>query len=197
MRIVRIAVRVVVFVGIILFLDYCLPARDKVRIVGTEVVRTDVDKWSIFWASDQSAVDTAGNRDVRFINTVFADGDSRVYRNEDTGWNFPFYFKFDSGNLQAEAQSLAAGSTSGTETWVAVTHYGWRSTLLSIYPNATSIKLLSGPQETLINWIRIIGFILAAILLLVIWRLWVRLKEWFLNQFDSVRTRVTGWFRKT
>jgi len=34
----------------------------------------------------------------------------RVFRNEDTGWGFPFYFKFNSADLQAVAQSIAASA---------------------------------------------------------------------------------------
>ena len=89
-------------------------------------------------------------RDLRLINTVKVDtwflglwrGGERVmvYRNEDTGV-YPPYFKFDSSDLEAEASALA-----GKEQWVSITHYGWRMRFLSIYPNAISIKPVSGPE---------------------------------------------------
>ncbi len=31
-----------------------------------------------------------------------------VYRNEDTGWGWPSYFKFDTANLQTEADDLSS-----------------------------------------------------------------------------------------
>ena len=63
---------------------------------------------------------------------------TRVYRNEETDWGFPWYFKFDSGNLQAEAQSLV--SSAEAPKWVLVTHYGWRIPMLSMFPNVVELK---------------------------------------------------------
>ena len=44
--------------------------------------------------------------DVRFIAAVRPNGKPFVYRNEDTGWIWPPYFKYDSSNLQAKATDL-------------------------------------------------------------------------------------------
>ena len=38
-----------------------------------------------------------------FIQTIKKNGKPMVYRNEDTGWGWPPYFKFDTANLQADA----------------------------------------------------------------------------------------------
>ena len=60
-----------------------------------------------------------------------------MYRNEDTGWGWPPYFKFNSADVTAQAQSLA-GETE--KSWVLVTYYGWRVTLLSHFPNAIGLE---------------------------------------------------------
>ena len=185
MRYLKFVVRIVALCAVVAVFDYTMPARDIVRIVGTEVVRTDIGANAFFWASpDAGAAAISNNRDIRFINTVHPDGRPRVYRNEDTGWGWPPYLKFDSGNLQAEAQQLAAG-----ENWVAVTHYGWRSTLISIYPNATSISPVTGPFVSLFPWPRVIGAVLLAVIGLIVWRSWVRLRSWLGDRFDRLRAR--------
>lgn len=185
MRYVKI-IFLVLFAGVVIaFLDYTLPSRDIVRVVGTEVVRMDVGERALFWASSDTQSGQPGTRDVRFINTVFPDGGTRVYRNEDTGFGWPPYFKFDSGNLQAEAQEIQ----SIEENWVLVSHYGWRSTLASIFPNAVSMKRVIGPDAAGINWVRIIGFMLSAFMLLVIWRLWSHFRNWLIDRFEWLRFR--------
>lgn len=108
---------------------YYLPQGDVVRITGTEVKRMDVDTGELP-TGEQPGV----TRDVRFINAVTADGSTRVYRNEDTGWGWPPYMKFDSADVTAQAQDL-----SGRNAWVLVEHYGWRIRFLSMFPNAVDL----------------------------------------------------------
>jgi hypothetical protein len=138
---------------LILFLHYTLPQRDVVRIVNTEVRRVDLDGPSIFWAGPDVGTAALNSRDVRFIETVRPSGRVMVYRNEDTGWGWPPYFKLDSSNLQTEATDLV--SNSDAPRWVAMTHYGWRSELLSIFPNAVSVRPVEGPDVRLIPWFNI------------------------------------------
>lgn len=64
------------------------------------------------------------NRDVQFIQAIRANGKPMVYRNEDTGWRWPPYFKFDTATLQTQADDLR--STAEAPKWAVVTHYGWR-----------------------------------------------------------------------
>lgn len=131
------------------------------RIVGTDVKRVDI-------AGGGSQPETAaGTRDVRFVNAVWPDGSPRVYRNEETGWGFPWYFKFDSGNLQAEAQNLV--SDESAPKWVLVTHYGWRIPMLSMFPNAVDLERVEGPDSEPLPWFNI-AFLL--ILAFVIWQIW-------------------------
>ena len=125
------------------FLHYTLPQYDVVRIVNTYEERQELNDWTrIFWSKpdDQSA--ELLNRDVQFIQGVRPNGDPIVYRNEDTGWNWPPYFKFDTANLYTDAND--AVSTKDAPEWVSVMHYGWRNQFLSIFPNAVTIKPVAG-----------------------------------------------------
>jgi hypothetical protein len=155
------------------FLHYTLPDRDIVRIVGADVKRTNIGSgW--FWAGVDTGTGDNQSRDVRFINAIRANGRTIVYRNEDTGWGWPPYFKFNSADLSAQAESLV--SDEKTPIWVAVRHYGWRNAWFAIYPNATSMKVVSGPDVRLIPWFNIVfltllfGGLLALYRLFVLWR---------------------------
>ncbi len=157
---------------VIAFFHYSLPSRDVVQIVGTEVNRIDVDDSSWFWASKDAGTNTGTTtRDVRFINAQYENGNPRVYRNEDTGWSWPPYLKFDSGNLQAQAQGFAKAEGK----WVAVSHYGWRIPLISLYPNAYKMKEVAGPDVRLIPWFNIIFLIVVFLVAFAIWR---RVDRW-------------------
>ena len=167
-------VKLVFTLALILFtagvLHYFLPSRDIVQIVGTDVKRMDVDGKAWFWDKADAGTNSNSTRDVRFISATFPNGNTRVYRNEDTGWSFPPYFKFDSGDLNAAAQSL---SKQDGPQWVAVRHYGWRVKLFSIFPNATSMKKVSGPDALLIPWFNIVFLSLLAFF---VWRIWAFLR---------------------
>lgn len=146
------------------FLNYYLPSKDVVRIVGTDVKRMDVTDNEALAEDGGRAV--AGTRDVRFINAAWPDGGVRVYRNEETGWGFPWYFKFDSGNLQAMAQDAARAED---ERWMIVTHYGWRIEFLSMFPNAVDMQPAPGPDHWPFPWFNIV---LLAGLALLGWWIW-------------------------
>src|SRR5699024_9254567 len=103
--------------------------------------------------------------------TVEPDGDPRVYRNEDNGW----YFKFDSSNLDTEASNMV--STEAQPRWVAVTHYGWRIPLFSMYPNALSMEQVSGPDAALFPWLNIIVVVILIVVILVLWRVFMILRR--------------------
>lgn len=173
---------ILLIVGAVL-LNYYLPDRDVVQIVGTEVKRIDVESGAPFWDRADIGTTEGATRDVRFINAEFENGKTRVYRNEDTGWGFPPYFKFDSGDVTAQAQSLAKSDGK----WVAVRHYGWRIKLFSIFPNATSIKQVSGPDAFLIPWFNIV-FI--GLLLLIWFLLWRMFRRWKAKRIDPTLDAV-------
>jgi hypothetical protein len=176
---------VVLIIGVIL--HYALPQHDIVRVVNTYQERQDLNDWTrIFWArpDDQSA--TLVNRDVQFIQTVkkktflfgFVPRDTTevmVYRNEDTGWSWPFYFKFDTASLQTEADDLR--STPEQPKWAVMTHYGWRNEYFSAFPNAIAIRPVEGPDVRIIPWFNIFffGFLIAAIVF--VRAMWMQFRE--------------------
>ena len=156
--------RIVLFIVGFLFLHYFLPQRDIVKVVGTDVKRMDIGDKAWGWDKPDAGTQDNTTRDVRYIQTIRPNGKTIVYRNEDTGWGFPFYFKFDSSDVSAKASDLANRKD---VQWVAVRHYGWRVKLFSIFPNATSMKEVRGPDALLIPWFNIV-FI--GLLLLLIWK---------------------------
>lgn len=111
------------------FLHYNLPRTEVVQITGTDVKRID----------RRNADQGTRTRDVRYINGVTRSGKVRVFRNEDTGWGWPPYFKFDSADLTAEAQSAMQGPE---KPWVRVRYYGWRIHVFSLFPNAVHLKIV-------------------------------------------------------
>ncbi len=151
-------------------IHYTLPQRDVVRIVNTEIRRMDISGPSaIFWSSPDSGTVAAANRDIRFLEAVRPNGDPAVYRNEDTGWGWPFFFKFDSADLQAQAADYV--STRDAPLWVSVRHYGWRSRLLSTFPNALAVERVDGPDALGFPWRNTVFLIVLALVIAVIWRL--------------------------
>jgi len=162
---------------VFLFLDYTLPYKQTVRITNTYNRLTDIGANAIFFASpDTGTVENSkGQRDVRFIDTVRPNGKVYVYRNEDTGWIWPPFFKYDSSNLHSLATDLK--STSEAPKWVSVTSYGWRVSWLSIYPNAISMKPVTGPDVHPTNWGAQISLLILGLLLFLIWRMWNQFRE--------------------
>lgn len=172
---IRMAFGIALFLAVALFLHYSLPSRDIVRIVGTDVVRTDVA------GRDAQGNSITVSRDVRFINAKWPDGKDRVYRNEDTGWGWPPYFKFDTADLAAEATDLVSAADSPR--WVVVRHYGWRIPMLSMFPNALSIRPAAGPDERLTPWFNILFITFLVLFLLVLRRVTLML---FRRHIDPV-----------
>lgn len=159
------------------FLHYSLVRQDVVRIVGSEVRRIEiVGVTGLFYSSSEPTDASGTNRDVKFISAVFESGRTRVYRNEDTGFGWPPYLKFDSADLQARASDLESGASDPR--WVRVSYYGWRSNLLSIYPNALRAEEVSGPDDRAFPWTNVltIGSLVIAVLLIraLILRIWRR-----------------------
>lgn len=172
MQYVKWALGILLLLAVVSFFHYTLPGRDIVRITGTEVTLSQKG------LSNPSA-GIQDSLDLRFINAVNSNDNSRVYRNEDTGWGWPPYFKFDSADIAAQAQAYAKED----ELWVAVTHYGWRNQIFSMFPNVVSMKPVDGPDVQLIPWFNIIFFIVLAIVLFFIIRAFLRFKS---NTIDPV-----------
>lgn len=160
------------------FVHYTLPQRDIVLVQGTEIIRQDFSGINrIFYAQADSGNDNLTiNRDLRLINTTRANGRVMVYRNEDTGFGWPPYFKLDSSNLQAEAQ--ASVSTRAEPEWYVLTHYGWRNEFLTIYPNAIALKPHPGPDAPKgLPWLNILILTVLAAFFYAIWVRWRRFRQ--------------------
>lgn len=168
--------RIVLILAVGGMLHYTLPQRDIVRITGTYNRLTTVGENSFFYATpDAGTGESTVTRDIRFIEAVRPNGRVIVYRNEDTGWVWPPYFKYDSSNLQAEASNLK--SPADAPVWVAVTHYGWRISWMSIYPNAVRLRVVDGPDTSLFPWVNIVILTALAFLLFMVRRMWLQFRE--------------------
>jgi hypothetical protein len=221
MRYVKITFRVLVVLLVGSFLHYVLPQHDLARITSTEVIRTDLSGWNrIFYAQADSGGADLATRDLRLINTQrqkawlfgFVPREAEgvmVYRNEDSGWIWPPYFKFDSSDLQAEA--AASISPPGQENWVVITHYGWRNRFLSIYPNAVGIRPVEGPDVRIIPWFNIFFFVFLGLALLFLRAAWMQFRERMMDpalekagdRWDEIeagaaekRSRLRRWFAR-
>jgi hypothetical protein len=186
MRRARLIFRLTVILFVGLFLHYVLPQHDVARITGTEVIRQDFSRWNrIFYAQAESGNVEGANRDVLFINTIrkktylfglIRGGDEvMIFRNEDTGWIWPPYFKFDSRDLQGQAQEYT--STSANPQWVEITHYGWRNRFLTVFPNALGIKPIDGPDYRPIPWFNIFFAVFLVAAYLTMRAMWRQFRE--------------------
>jgi hypothetical protein len=162
-----------------LFLHYTLPSRDVVQVINTYNRLTQIGGNWMFYSIEDTGTGvetTTTSRDIRFIDAVFPDGTTtKTYRNEDTGWFWPPYFKWNSSTLQAEATNLKTSPEKPQ--WVAITHYGWRLPIFSVFPNAVSIRPVEGPDVRLIPWINIIILSFLAFGILMIRRMWLQFRE--------------------
>ncbi|OUD09046.1 hypothetical protein BVC71_10050 [Marivivens niveibacter] len=186
--------RLVVAVLLLPFFHYLLPQHDIARITSTEIIRQDFSGFNrLFYAQADSGSAEQTTRDLRLINTVrqqtyllgFIRGgdDTMVFRNEDTGWIWPPYFKFDSSDLQAEAADYAKA----TDQYYLITHYGWRNRVFSIYPNAISIKPIEDPNMRIIPWFNIAFFIALMAGILFVRAAWFQFRE---RSLDPAMDRV-------
>ncbi|MCK0141823.1 DUF1523 family protein [Aliiroseovarius sp. F20344] len=187
MRRFRIIIRTLIALILFSVLHYTLPQHDVVRVVNTYQERQDLGDWTrIFWSKPDDQASGLINRDVQFVQTVkkktyllgFIRSDAEevmVYRNEDTGWSWPFYFKFDTASLQTEVDDLR--STPESPKWAVVTHYGWRNELISAFPNAVAIRPVAGPDVTIIPWFNIMFFLVLAVAIGFVRALWRQFRE--------------------
>ena len=178
------------FLGAVLiaFLHYTLPRHQVVRVIDAYEKRVDPGNNALFWAQPDSGEAAQSGRDVRFIDTIRESGRQLVFRNEDTNWSWPPYFKFDSADISAQAKDLV--STKESPQWVLVRYYGWRSNFLSVYPNMTHLKPVPSPDYRVIPWIPILVLVLLGWIGYRLWRWWDRLYEDRLEPFfDNIKYR--------
>lgn len=137
--------------------NFVTPSYEITKVTGVEVKRVDKDG-PITKANPADGP----TRDVYFINTQNEKGKIMVYRNEDTRWGFPFYFKFGSANLQAEAQALGNESKN-----VQIKYYGWRLVMFDEFRNALSVKEVAQAESESMPILAYILYILLALSLFI------------------------------
>ena len=163
---IKIGIGIVLIVVIALFFHYNLPRTAVVQISGTDVKRMDKPKdiKVVENETDEQIKAESHTKDVRFINSVSRKEKPMVFKNLDTRWGWPPYFKFDSADLTAEAQAFA---TDQSEPWVLVKYYGWRFTVFSMFPNVLDLKQVD-KDYTHIPLFNIVFIILVFVLIFVI-----------------------------
>ncbi len=182
-----------------LFMHYTLPRHEVVRIVGATERVEEFGFNRFFFRGIPGGMTPGKTRDIRFIETFRPGGRELVFRNEDTGWAWPPYFKFNEADIQAQARNLT--STESSPEWIRVTFYGVRIQLFSIFPNAMRLTPVDSPDDTVIPWTRLIAF--AGLIGFGAW-LWLTLQRFreqrvepFLDEMGERRQRARGWFGRT
>lgn len=131
--------------------SYYLPRTDKVNITGTEVKRLDGGSSSV--------------QDMRYVQAQTLGGkEATVYRNQDTRFGWPPYFKFDAVDLAGEAARIAKNEPTAV---VLVRYYGYKSNVLGLQPNLVSMKVVDAGYEhfplfnivTSVLWVVLLGFV--------------------------------------
>ncbi|MBF0784797.1 DUF1523 family protein [Muribacter muris] len=131
----------IVLVGAV---NYAFPSYEATVVTGMEVRRMDKDG-----LISKSNPPDGQVRDVYFLFTESPEEKKvMVYRNEDTGWGLPFYFKFNSADIQAKAQAYA-----NEKQLVEIRYYGWRINWLNEFRNIVSIKPLEAGETLSKPWV--------------------------------------------
>lgn len=188
---VKWGVYLVLFLAVAALLHYSLPSRDIVYITGQDVKRMDTTVQTAEGEQVQS-------RDVAFIYTVDTEGTERAYRNEDTDFGWPPYFKFDTATISAKAEN--AISTRANPDWVVITAYGWRLEFLSMFENVVGIRPAESKDEPLYPWFNVTVIVLLIVAVLAIRRLiQVVYRERVEPMIDSVGDEfeeTAGWWTR-
>ena len=153
------------------FLAYVLPQHRVVHVDGFEVKRLD----GTAVGSGVAPVPPVSGSDVYYLHTSNPERtDVFVYRNEDTGFGFPWYFKFYSAEVQGRAQLLAQSP----EQLALVTYYGWRIPVLKLFPNAVDVEAWDRLEEP---WpvFNTVFFAVTGLLVVMLW--------WKVRRFRQAR----------
>jgi hypothetical protein len=188
MRVVKWVALLLVLAVVGSFLHYVLPKHAVVYVTSTENRIVSPDEVRGFRAfSEGNTTNSQGQvvNDVFFINAVKRDGGVLVFRNEDTGFGFPPYFKFNSADVQAEGQD--AVSTRDAPRWMVVRYYGWRVPYLSMFPNAVSMSPAESRDMRIIPWFNIVFLSLVVAL---VWAIAARIRRWQRRRNDPT---VAAW----
>lgn len=143
-----------------IFFSYYLPSSTIGKVNGSEVKRVDAQ-------GPISKTNPAnGNlHDVHYLYIQDSKGASISYRNEDTRWGFPWYFKFNSNDLQARAQS-----TNKDDQLAIIIYYGWHSNMLNQFRNIITLKPTASFTDSTFSFysvIKIVGWLIWFMLIVV------------------------------
>jgi len=181
----------VLLTAVAALLHYSLPNREIVYITGQEVKRMD----QVVETADGRDV---ASRDVNFIYTVDREGRERAYRNEDTDFGWPPYFKFDTATISAKAEN--AISTKANPEWMVITSYGWRLEIFSMFENVVGLRPAQSRDEPLYPWFNgiviallAIGFLALRRFVLMVYRERV---EPMIDHVDREFDETAGWWRR-
>ncbi|MEM1430355.1 MAG: DUF1523 family protein [Pseudomonadota bacterium] len=174
---------IVFWIFVAAFLHYTLPRWDIVRIADTYERRETFGENSIFWTHARTGGGASGDisRDVFFIQGIRENGRPMVYRNEDTGFGWPPFFKINSADLQTRAADFV--SAKEDPNWVAIRRYGWRLNAPTAYPNALRIRDVDSPDERIIPWVSI-GILIG--LACLYWAIYARWRRFWNNRIDPL-----------
>lgn len=173
---IRRTLAAVAILGSYAFIDYALPTFTLVRVDEIGTRRFDADG-----NYQPKAGESKGpTRDVEMIYTTLAYFETDpatgkevpkvyghdekyklVYINEDTGFGFPFYLKFDTANLQGSAADQRGQ-------FAYMKSFAWRNELFSWFPNALKV-IKWEPGMTVINWLRIVVTTIWALGVVGVW----------------------------
>lgn len=170
MRKIGVAFAVLVALFVAFNIYYFMPRATKARITGSDVKRVDKEK---------PTPGETKTRDVRYVYaTDFESGKAIVFRNEDNAW----YFKFDSGDVTAEAAKLA---NNDVDEVALIRYYGVRIPILHAYPNVISIKEVD-PDYVYVPWLS-----MAMLVVLLVLFLWggVKVRRLFRGAKDKMSHR--------
>lgn len=146
--------------------NYIFPKYDVTKVTGVEVKRVDKDG-----PITKSNPADGPTRDVYFVYTQDEKGKLLVFRNEDTRWSFPFYFKFGAAELQGKLQGFANEQKN-----VEIKYYGWRIAMFEEYPNIINANEL--PEDGKASH-SILAYIFYAFLLITLFFSVQFIRGWF------------------
>ena len=147
-----------------LFLHYIPPRYTVAVVTGVEAKRAER-------ATARLPEGAPDARDQYLIFLKRENGGDMVFRNEDTGWGFPPYFKFDAAEMQAVANDLVGKPA-------LIKFYGWRSKIFRIFPNVLSLEAKpASPSMT--SYTRLSVFSLWGVLLVWLFPRWFGLFDRF------------------
>jgi hypothetical protein len=172
-RKIGLAIAVLIALIVAFNIYYFMPRTTMASITGTDVKRMDRKEMS---TGDERT------RDVRFVYATEIDtGKAVVFRNEDNGW----YFKFDAGDIAAEASKLAKNDVDEV---ALIKYYGVRIAVFDSYPNVLSIKQVER-DYVYVPWVNMI--VLVLLLIVFIWG-GVKVRKVFRSAKAKITNRPTA-----